>query len=579
MRFISITLFLIIFPLFLSNSIKAQEPLKHKKKMYKSPDGKLYINKDLPVYFRISTSPAENAESYLLMPTADSKKYANPMYLDTEGYNTFRSPSKVDTITKKIVYPLEDIKYEVYSDSRPPVTTFAFENKKYYKHENVFYFGEKIHVKFNVKDAMSGVEKTYYSINGQAYKELISDIELNEEILYELKYYSVDFVGNAETPKSINIKIDITKPVTKLTVEPDLYNDIISRRSKIILDASDENSKIKKTVFSINNGTFYNYRNPVIISGLSEGEHTITYYSTDNTNNKEEKKTYTFYLDKTPPIIVDELIGNTFIANGREYSSGRSKVKLTAMDNKAGVKEIRYSINNSEFLEYTKPFYLSKSGKLKIQAFVTDNVNNQSISTIMTNKSNISYVDLSGPSLGHNFSGAKFISKDTAYITSNTKIRLSASDPSSGTNKIEYSIDNNDISEYTEAFSTNNEGVHSITYTGYDNVGNSSTNTFISVEDNIGPEIFFRFSILSEKSKNVDGKNYNIYPGHVVLFLSSTDASVGFDKMFYSVNGAPNKTYTSLITGFQKDKVYNISVTSVDKLGNKSQKTIEFYIE
>ncbi|MBU8892969.1 MAG: hypothetical protein KOO66_09330 [Bacteroidales bacterium] len=579
MRFISITLFLIIFPFFLSNSIKAQEPLKHTKKMYKSPNGKLYINKDLPVYFRISSSSDENAESYLLMPTADSKKYANPAYLDTEGYNTFRSPSKVDTITKRVVYPLQDIKYEVYSDSRPPATNFLFENKKYHKHDNVFYFGEKIFVKFSVKDATSGVEKTYYSINGLPYKELNTDIELNEEKLYEIKYYSVDFVGNAEKPKSINIKIDLTKPVTKLTVEPDLYNDIISRRSKIILVASDENSKIKKTVFSINDGTLYNYVQPVIISGLNEGEHTITYYSFDNTNNEEDKKTYTFYLDKTAPIIVDELIGNTFIANGKEYSSGRSKVKLTAMDNKAGVKEIRYSINNSEFLEYTKPFYLSKSGKLKIQAFVTDNVNNQAISTIMTDKSNISYVDLSGPSLGHNFSGAKFISKDTAYITSNTKIRLSASDPSSGSKRIEYSIDNKEVIEYTGAFNINEEGVHSITYTGYDNVDNSSTNTFICVEDNAGPEIFFRFSILSEKSKNIDGANYSIYPNHVVLFLSSTDSSVGFDKLLYSVNGAPDKAYTSLITGFQKDKIYKINVTSVDKLGNKSQKTIEFYIE
>ena len=108
---------------------------------------------------------------------------------------------------------------------------------------------------------------------------------------------------------------------------------------------------------------------------------------------------------------------------------------------------------------------------------------------------------------------------------------------------------------------------------------NSSTNTFIIVEDNTGPEIFFRFSILSEKTKNIDGANYSIYPNHVVLFLSSTDSSVGFDKLLYSVNGAPDKDYTSLITGFQKNKVYKINVTSVDKLGNKSQKTIEFYIE
>jgi hypothetical protein len=579
MRLAKFTLLLSAFLFLLSNSNKAQEPLKHKKKMHLSPEGKLYINKALPLYFHVSSSPDENAESFLLMPTSDSKKYANPAYLDTEGYNTFRSPSKVDTVTKQTVYPLEDIKFEVYADSKSPITHFEFDNKKYFKKDNVFYFGEKTMVKFRVTDATSGVEKTYYSINGQPYKELSADIELNEEKLYEIKYYSVDFVGNAETPKSINIKIDLTKPVTKLTVNPDLYNDIVSVRSKIILEASDVNSKIKKTVFSINNGTFYNYRTPIVISGLSEGEHTIAYYSVDNTNNEEQQKTYTFYLDKTPPMVVDELIGNTFIANGKEYSSGRSKVKLTAMDNKAGVYGIRYSINNGEFLEYTKPFFLSKSGKLKIQAFVTDNVNNQVIKIILTNKSSISYVDLSGPTLGHRFTGANFISKDTAYITKDTKISLSSRDDASGSKRKEYSIDNGEIIEYTGVFGINKEGVHSITYTGYDNVDNSSTNTFICVEDNIGPEIFFRFSIPSEKTKNIDGKNYSIYPNHVVLFLSSTDASVGFDKLLYSVNGAPVKTYTSLIRGFQREKAYSINVTSVDKLSNKSQKTIDFYIE
>jgi hypothetical protein len=578
MRILKLTLFISLF-FSVSFILKAQEPLKHKMKIYKSPEGKLYANKSLPIYFRIASSPDDHAESFLLMPSADSKKYANPMYFDTEGYNTFRSPSKVDTVTKQIVYPLEDIIYEIYSDSKPPVTKFSFENHKYHKSDDVYYFGEKLMVEFSASDATSGVEATYYSINGSPYKEFKSDIEFNEEKLYELKYYSVDHVGNAEEPKSIQIKIDITKPSTKLTADPDQYQDIISPRTKFTLDAVDENSKIKNTVFSLDSGTWYNYHAPVVISGLKEGEHTISYYSTDYVGNEELKKEYSFYLDKTAPMVVDELIGNTFIANGKEYSSGRSKIKLTAMDNKAGVKEIRYSINDGEFQVYTQPFYLSKSGKLKIQTFAIDNVNNQVINAILTNKSSISYVDLSGPTLGHKFVGANFVSKDTAYITKNTKISLAAKDDASGNNRIEYSIDNKDIVTYESPFLINDEGAHSITYSAYDNVDNSSSNTFICVEDNTGPEIFFRFSILSDKSKTIDGKNYDIFPSHVVLFISSTDSSVGFDKMLYSINGQPNKAYTSLITGFQKDKLYHINVTSIDKLGNESQKSIDFYVE
>ncbi len=559
--------------------VHSQEPLTHKKKMYRSEDGKLYTNKDLPLFFRVGTSDQVDSESHLLVPSEDSKKYANPMFLDTEGYNTFRSPSKVDTTTKKVIYPISDVIFEIYADSKAPASKFDFQNKKYYKNDSVYYFGEKIAVSFSTYDATSGLESTYVSIDGQPYKKLTEGIELNQEKIYKIKFYSVDNVGNAEIPKLIYIKLDLTKPTTNLTVEPDLYNNIVSPRSKIKLDPSDENSKVKKTVFSINGGTFYNYRNPIIISGLKEGEHTITYYSIDNAGNEEIKKEYKFYLDKTAPMIVDELIGNTFIANGREYSSGRSRVKLTAMDNKAGVQQIMYSINNGDFIEYSKPFYLSKSGKLKIKTFVTDNVNNQTINTIMTNKSNISYVDLSGPTLGHRFQGANFISKDTAFITSETKIILAAKDDASGYKRMEYSIDNNEIKDYSEPFSIDQEGTHSVTYTGYDNVDNSSTNTFICVEDDTGPEIFFRFSIISDKKRNIKGKNYDVYPNHVVLFLSSTDTSVGFDNMLYSINGSASRPYNSLIKGFQKEKIYTINVTAIDKLGNKGQKTIDFFIE
>ena len=55
---------------------------------------------------------------------------------------------------------------------------------------------------------------------------------------------------------------------------------------------------------------------------LSEGEHTISYFSEDILGNKEDEKSFDFYLDKSAPKVIDEIIGNTFIANGKEYYSG-----------------------------------------------------------------------------------------------------------------------------------------------------------------------------------------------------------------------------------------------------------------
>lgn len=570
---------LTVFISLVSLSLLAQEPLQHQKKIYISPEGKMYINKDLPTYFWVSTSGTENSQKFLLKASEGSEPYVNPSYMDTEGINTFRSPSKVDTVTKEMLLPETDIIWELHADSRPPVTNFSFDNRKFYKNADVYYFSEKIELIFKTTDETSGVEATYYSINGAPYSVLKDNIRIETETLYLIKFYSVDFVGNVEQPKEIQVKIDITKPITELVIEGDIYTNILSPRSSIKLTPADENSKVKNTFYALNENPFSLYRQPVSMINIREGEHTITYYSVDNSGNEEDKKSYSFYLDKTPPMLVDELIGNTFIANGKEYSSGRSKIKLTAMDNKSGVKEIRYSINNGEFITYDQPFYLAKSGQLKIQTFAIDQVNNQKITTIMTDKSNISFVDLNGPTLGHLFEGPSFISRDTAFITMNTKIRFSSRDDAAGSKRMEYNVDKDPIQEYTKPFSIESDGQHVINYTGYDNVDNSNSNTFNVVVDNIGPRVYFRFSIVSEKKQTVNERALDVYPSHVVLFVSSTDMSVGYEKMLYSVNGAAPRPYTSLITDFQRNKAYKIDVTSIDKLGNKSTESIEFFIE
>jgi len=75
----------------LSGLASGQKPDQEKPCIYVDAEGKLYINQQLPVYLWISTSPEENAPAYRL--TSDSSKsYSNPMYFDTEGRNTIRSP-------------------------------------------------------------------------------------------------------------------------------------------------------------------------------------------------------------------------------------------------------------------------------------------------------------------------------------------------------------------------------------------------------------------------------------------------------------------------------------------------------
>jgi len=556
----------------------AQEQLDHEKKIYQSPEGKLFINKDLPVYLSISTSPDKDSKSFRLK-SEDSKEYTNPMYFDTDGINTIRSPWKVDPETKKYVYPKEEIVFEIYADSKAPETDISYDTKNIHKADNKIYLGEKTTISFEKHDAISGVSEVYYSINGESYKKFKEPINIEKEKAYNIKYYGVDNVGNVEEPKKAHIVLDLTPPSTSHKIEGDKHENVISGRSEIAIVSEDKLSNIKQTYYSINEGSPKPYNTAIKAKYLDEGEHEITYYSIDQVKNEEKENTFKFYVDKTPPRVVDELMGNTYVAQGKEYLSGRNKLKIISMDNKAGVKEIRYSVNDGAFEVYDKPFRLSASGRLKIQALAIDNVNNKKRTEILSNSSTRSHVDLSGPSLNHSFEGPSFTSKDTTYITKDTKIKFSGNDDQSGFKKITYNIDGETEKEYNGSLSLKEEGIYKLSYTGYDNLDNTNTKNILCLVDNSGPELYHRFSINTEKSKTFEGKEIPSYPEHVVLFLSSTDHYVGLDKLYYSLNDSDMKLYRSLIEGFNEETLYKLDMVAYDKLGNKNEKTTKFYID
>ncbi|MCG8702085.1 MAG: hypothetical protein MI922_28785, partial [Bacteroidales bacterium] len=429
-----------------------QEMLKHEKRFYVSPDGKLYVQKSRPIYVWLSDSPSESGKKYRLQSEATAK-YTNPLYFDTEGYNTVRTPSCVDTITRKAIYPQQDIIFEIYADSESPRTKISYNGAKTYKKDGKIYVGSAAKIELTSRDALSGVEQILYSIDGAAFKKYEAELPITEEKEYLLKYYSVDNVGNVEALKEIIIVFDKTSPITKIIFDGDKFKDVLSGTAKISFEADDKGIGLNRIMYKIDDNQEKQYKYPINTAYLKQGEHTIVYKSYDNVNNVETEKSYTFYIDKTAPTIIEEVEGKSFFANGKEYSSGRARLKLTALDNKAGVKEIKYSINGGDYQVYEKPVNLTMaSGNLVIKSFAVDNVNNSSESKTANQAAEIPYIDLSGPKLTHGYSGPVFNFRDTVFISAKTKIALKARDAESGIYRIDYQINDGDILNYESPF-------------------------------------------------------------------------------------------------------------------------------
>lgn len=572
---------LTLLALFLPLISFSQEQPQHEKIIFTDENGRIYVNKALPFYIKVSSSPSPNAEKHVL-ESKSSPDCSNPIYFAKEGLNYFYSPWAVDTITKQTIEPKQYIKFEVYADSKPPQTT-VHNNTTAYSKGDTLYFGKGLKISFKTKDNVSGVSKTYYSIDGEAFKEYTTELTFDQEKSYKIKFYSVDKVGNVEEVQEIEFTIDSTKPLTNLNIMGYHIDNIISGTASISLKPQDAFSGAAQTFYILDNNQKQVYTQPIKASTLREGKHTLKYFTEDEVKNREDEKVFDFYVDKSPPLVIEEIIGDVFYANGKEYTSGRTQLQLTAIDNRAGVKEIYYSINGEEYQLYEKPFFLpNKQGTLKIDYYAVDKVENKTKSdgsNSMNNKFFQSYVDLNPPTLSHRFDGEQFTFNNTLYINDKTKIQLSAKDSESGMQKITYSFDKNTITDYESEITVNQAGEHSVTYYAYDNVNNSEQKTINFSVDNQGPEIKQFFSINPISNKEINGKKYDVYPKHLIVFLAAIDDMVGVSKILYSINDLQQTTYNSPIQNFQSDKIYELTIKAFDYLGNTSTQNLSFYIQ
>ncbi|MFN0049888.1 MAG: OmpL47-type beta-barrel domain-containing protein [Cytophagales bacterium] len=557
----------------------AQQQLIHQPKVFVSKSGNVFWNKKLPVYLKLSTSPDDTAKTYWIRSKI-TPKYADPFYFDSEGPNMMRTKWAVDRKTGKTIEPKIEVEWAIFNDSKSPSTQIKFPGSKSFEKSFKLFFGSNLKIVMSSQDELCGVENIYYSLNGSEYSAYQDTISLTEAGDYAIKYYAADKVGNVEKPKVLNVAIDNESPTTEL-INIGVWNEnVASSNAAIKLKAEDNKAGVRNIIYALDNGREQIYKGVINTNLLDEGTHTFSYFGIDNIGNREEKQDFEFYVDKRAPLITIEAVGDRYKVNGKEFSSGRTKIKLTAIDNKAGVKEIWYSVNASKYKLYDKPFYLDgKGGNRSIKFYAIDNVNNKTLSSDGSGQNfGTPYLDLTGPKLNYSYSGPIYNSRDTLFASPKTKIVLAGTDEESGLQKITYKINGGEEIEYTSPFSIAEGGYYEITQTGYDNVNNSNRKEFSLVVDAAGPAHFPRFSVPPFSQKTDENGTVDIYPVQAELYLAATDDKVGSHKIAYSINGSAEKLYTSPIVGFEKGGAYSIDVVAYDWLSNKTKSTIKFEI-
>lgn len=566
-------LWLIVATILFGNLIvSAQGQPEHPKRYYVAEDGKLYWQAEKPVFLFVSENP--NGSGAKRLESESTPEYTNPLYLDTEGINYIRTKWAVDQTTKETVSPQKELVFEIYRDGNSPVTTVDFSAPNAFQSEDNIFYGKDFSISATARDELSGLEDIFYSLNGEPYTSYSNPLTYSGDGNYSFNFYSLDNVGNAEAPQSFDFTLDLTSPTTRYTVTGDKTSEILSPRTIIQLEGEDGSSGMENIYFRIDSGSDQRFRESVALTALAEGDHTLTYYSVDNVGNKEADRTYDFYMDRTSPEVIASVVGDQYQNRGRVFISVRTKVKLEASDNKAGIKKVWYKIDDGPEIPYGEPFELPKSkGKHIIEYYATDKVNNnfKSLFDESTSGRESLDIDVEAPEIDFSYAGDQFFSRDTAFITSKTDIGLSAVDNDAGVKAVGYKINGGKGQVYEGPFKLEEEGTYVVDFYGTDQVNNRNSKTFFFTVDNTGPAIEQILSMepVGSISLNDEPAPLPVYSKGVKLYLAATDAVIDTDAIFYTINDEEERRYTGPIE-INAMGIVSYKIRATDKLGNTS---------
>lgn len=550
----------------------SQDQPAFEKKPFKDPEGNLFWPLALPVYVQLSTSP--NSTDGMML--ADAKQTTYPMTWDGHGkhfikHEDIKNPK--DGVTA--------VAFPVNVDGIAPVSGLELAGAPRYAAAKV-YFGKSLSLFVKATDEMSGLEGVYLSINQAPFTRQTSPLTLTDEKEYQVQYFAVDKVGNAEQPKSASFSVDLTPPASAHEVSgTHLDGQILSPRAFISIAGRDEASGIKKMEYYFDGQKPAQYGTRISLANLADGEHTLTYYATDHVGNIESPKQFTFYLDSKGPQVTSSFDADFAVSDGRSYASTGTLISLEATDNKSGVKQLFYSINGSAEQVYTAPFALpAKQGSYSIRYRAIDQLGNVGATFTNTQIATI-YVDDTPPVVTHSVSAPKVFTRDTLFVTDKAIFTIKSFDAESGGAIVDYKLDNGNEITYEKPFSVSAEGKHSISYSGTDLVNNSAVKTAYFVVDNSAPEIFIHTSLEKIGTQKLVAKEHEVpvYASGTSFYMAATDKSVGTKAIYYSLNNQAEVLYTQPVKLVKKG-VHTLKIRAVDYLGNmRALEPVEFVVQ
>jgi N-acetylneuraminic acid mutarotase len=194
----------------------------------------------------------------------------------------------------------------------------------------------------NASDAISGLARREYSLNGTSWTTYTAPATITAEGTLNLLTRSVDNAGLTGATATTVIKSDRTPPVNSaaLTGTSPNSNGWYNSDILVTLTAQDSASGVAASEYTLNGADWLAYTTPFTIT--AEGA-TITYVrSRDNAGNLETNSPLSIQIDRTPPVTTVTRTDTPFVAGGTMDTT----LNLAVTDNLSGVARTEYGLDN-----------------------------------------------------------------------------------------------------------------------------------------------------------------------------------------------------------------------------------------
>ncbi|MDQ1732183.1 MAG: large repetitive protein [Pseudonocardiales bacterium] len=374
-------------------------------------------------------------------------------------------------------------------------------------------------VSLSGEDGLSGVDATYYSLDGGTAQKG-STLSIDTEGVHTLKYWSVDKAGNVESPQTATVKIDLTKPTISHTVTP-APNASGWNNSPVTIafDCKDALSGVAGCSPDANVAT--------------DGQDQIVVGTAGDNAGNSQTDNAKVSIDTVKPTITG---APDRPANTNGWYAGDVTVSYTCKDALSGIADC------------TSPVTLGEGKAQTATGTATDTASNTATSAVGPIN-----VDKTFPSL----SGAATIGPNTAgWYNGDVSVKWTAADALSG---LDGAAPSNSIIDGEGAGLTAGTSVRDL-------AGNETSAKSAPVNiDRTKPTT--TISDVADWSNNA-----------VTVTLTASDNLSGVAATYYQLDNAPKAVGTSVTIG--SEGVHTMQVWSVDKAGNtEAQKNIEIKID